>query len=51
MGSTNTFHLPIGLKCSPDSATAVMENILSGSDATDVCINDAGAFSSSEDDL
>jgi hypothetical protein len=47
MRSTNTFRLPIGLKCSPDSANAMLENILLGSDATDVCVDDAGVFSSS----
>jgi hypothetical protein len=30
-------HLPLGLRCSPDIAQAVMENVLSRMDAADVC--------------
>jgi hypothetical protein len=37
----------MGLKCSPDIAQSVMENVLSGIDAAGVYINDVGAFSSS----
>lgn len=47
LGKYENIRLPIGLKCSPDSANAVLENILSGSDAIDVCVDDAGVFSSS----
>jgi hypothetical protein len=36
----------MGLKCSPDIAQSVMENVLVGIDAADVYINDVGAFSS-----
>ena len=32
--------LPMGLKCSPDTAQAVMENVLLGIDAADVYIDD-----------
>ena len=51
LGKYEYIHLPIGLKYSPGNAKAVIDNILLGSDATDVCINDAGAFSSLENDL
>jgi hypothetical protein len=37
----------MGLKCSPDIAQSVMENVLAGIDAADVYIDDVGAFSSS----
>ena len=47
LGKYESIRLPIGLKCSPDSANTVLENILLGSDAIDVCVNDAGVFSSS----
>jgi hypothetical protein len=37
----------MGLKCSPDIAQSVIENVLVGIDVADVYIDDVGAFSSS----
>jgi hypothetical protein len=42
--------LLMGLKCSPEIAQSVMENILTAIDAADVYINDVGAISSSWQD-
>ena len=38
--------LPMGLKCSPDIAQSVMENVVAGIDEADVYIDYVGAFSS-----
>jgi hypothetical protein len=44
LGKYKNTHLPMGLKCCPDIAHAVMENVLLGIDAADVVV---GAISSS----
>jgi len=36
---------PLGLKCSPDFAQEVMENVLRDINNSDVCLDDVGAFS------
>jgi hypothetical protein len=49
-GKYKYLRLLMGLKCSPDIAHAVMENVLSDmEDDVDVYINDVGAFSSDWD--
>ena len=39
--------LPMRLKCSPDFAQQVMENIFRNVEDAEVCIDDIGAFSNS----
>jgi hypothetical protein len=48
-GKYKYLRLPLGLKCSPDIAQAVMENVLSDIKDADVYIDDVGAFSSDWD--
>jgi hypothetical protein len=48
-GKYKYFRLPMGLKCSPDIAQAVMENALSDIKDADIYINDVGAFSNDWD--
>jgi hypothetical protein len=45
-GKFKYLRLPIGLKCSPDIAQAVMENVLSDIKDADIYIDDVGAFAS-----
>jgi hypothetical protein len=45
LGKYKYLRLPMGLKCSPDIAQAVMENVLSDIKDADVYIDDVGAFS------
>jgi hypothetical protein len=44
-GNYKYLRLPIGLKCYPDIAKAIMANVLSGIEDTDVYIDDVGALS------
>jgi hypothetical protein len=48
-GKYKYLRLPIGLKCSPDTAQAAMENVLSDIEDTNIYINDVGAFSNDWD--
>jgi hypothetical protein len=44
-GKYKSFRLPMGLKCSPDIAQAIMDNVLSDIEDANIYINDVGAFS------
>jgi hypothetical protein len=48
-GKYKYLRLPMGLKCSPDIAQALMENVLSDIDDANVYIDDVGAFSNDWD--
>jgi hypothetical protein len=43
-GKFKYYRLPTGLKCSPDFAQKVMENIFRDISETEVCIDDIGVF-------
>ncbi len=49
LGKYKYLRLRIGLKCSPDIAQAVMENVLSDIEDADLYIDDVGAFSNDWD--
>jgi hypothetical protein len=44
-GKYKFLRLPMGLKCSPDIAQAIMENVLSDIKDAAIYIDDVGAFS------
>ncbi len=44
-GKYKYLRLPMGIKCSPDIAQAIMENVLAGIKDADVYNDDVGAFS------
>jgi hypothetical protein len=45
-GKYKYLRLPMGLKCSPDIAQAIMENVLPDIEDADITIDNVGAFSS-----
>ncbi len=45
-GKCKYLRLPMGFKCSPNIAQAIMENVLSDTKDANVYIDDVGAFSS-----
>jgi hypothetical protein len=49
LGKYKYLRLPMGLKCSPDTAQAAMENVLSDIEDANIYIDDVGAFSSDWD--
>eukprot|EP00956_Cyclotella_meneghiniana_P036466 scaffold126104_cov52-Cyclotella_meneghiniana.AAC.4 len=49
-GKYKYLRLPMGLKCSPDIAQSVMENVLRGIEDIEIYIDDIGAFSRNWDD-
>jgi hypothetical protein len=46
-GKYKSLRLPMGLKCSPDIAQSIMENVLCRIEDVDVYIDDVGVFSTS----
>ena len=49
-GNYKYLRLPMGLKCSPNIAQLIMENVMRGVEDVEVYIDDIGAFSNNWED-